>query len=790
LAAQLGCYDVVAYHDVNRVAPGGDVIARMLGDAPTLILLDEVLKYLERVLGEPVGDSTLGRQTQDFIQSLSTEVARSARTALVYSLQASAREAYGNAALLGMLDHLTSRVDAKREPVVGDEILPVLRRRLLSGPVPSEPAEAVADEYATQVTHMRRANASDEVARRAAEDDRLALRDRFVAAYPFHPALIDIMRERWASLPDFQRTRGALRFLAICLHVLKRENRAGPLLGPGDIAIEDADVAQAFFTEVGQREPFKAVLQRDFYGPNARIARIDERLAREQTHLSGVQPARRLATAILAYSFGGLSRADDQGGDPIATGVTERELLDAVVAPDLDGLTARAVLKELREQCLYLHYDGAHYVFKTTPNVTQILEDQATHIDPREIEQAILEELNSRLSGRANAIVWPRVSQAIPDREPRFLLAYLPLDFAVQGDAAQQSHALGLLTRHGDLPRRFRNGLGLAVPDRTQVEPLRHAVRYLKAIKLVRDRRAQLNLTQAQLEQLRERERTEETARDSSLRALYPSVWLPVLAGSEVGVEKVTISGRPLQATTIHERLHELLTVVSPKRLFTSVTPDKIIQLMALDGSGGPAVSVDQVIATFYEVPGFPRLESEAVIRRGIVRGVRERAFGFIGRIGTDEIRRVREQAGYLADARLVRIGVELPEDEIDPAAAFIVMPAAIGCEASTPPPTPVPGSGPQPPVVTPPPGPGGVTTGGMTPPGGGAGTGRPTTVRLPLRMTRQQLYASFNAIGNLAQEAGSIRLMVEAEKTDGFDLAWLRNAVLEPLQEADVLDE
>jgi predicted AAA+ superfamily ATPase len=42
LAAQLGCYDVVAYHDMGRVAPGGDVIARMLGDAPTLILLDEV----------------------------------------------------------------------------------------------------------------------------------------------------------------------------------------------------------------------------------------------------------------------------------------------------------------------------------------------------------------------------------------------------------------------------------------------------------------------------------------------------------------------------------------------------------------------------------------------------------------------------------------------------------------------------------------------------------------------------------------------------------------------------
>ena len=36
------------------------------------------------------------------------------RAVLVYSLQASAHEAYGNVALLSMLDHLTSRVDAKQ----------------------------------------------------------------------------------------------------------------------------------------------------------------------------------------------------------------------------------------------------------------------------------------------------------------------------------------------------------------------------------------------------------------------------------------------------------------------------------------------------------------------------------------------------------------------------------------------------------------------------------------------------------------------------------------------------
>jgi hypothetical protein len=98
-------------------------------------------------------------------------------------------------------------------------------------------------------------------------------------------------------------------------------------------------VAQAFFTEVGQREPLKTVLQRDFLGPNASAGRIDERLALERPNLSGVNPAMRIATAILAYSFGGLSHPGAEGGEPIASGVSENELMPALVGPELDGLT-------------------------------------------------------------------------------------------------------------------------------------------------------------------------------------------------------------------------------------------------------------------------------------------------------------------------------------------------------------------------------------------------------------------------------------------------------------------
>jgi hypothetical protein len=785
LAAQLGCYNLVAEHDVDRVAPGGDVVARMLGKGsdkpePTLILLDEVLKYMERVMAQPVGESTLGRQTLDFLQTLSVEVAGTRHAVMIYSLQASTREAYGNEDLLAMLDHLTSRVDAKREPVNGEEILPVLRRRLLAESPNVNAVREIAEAFSSEITHMRTAHAIDDAARREAEDDRLTLCDRFIAAYPFQPALIDIMRERWASLPDFGRTRGSLRFLAICMYTLKRDNTAGLLLGPGDIPIGDKDVMQSFFTEVGQREPFKAVLERDFFGPNARIPRIDERLARENPRLSGICPAMRIATAILMYSFGGPSRAGEEGGEPVAPGVSENELFSSVVSPELDSITAQAVLKDLSKQCLYLHFDGARYVFKTTPNITQVLEQEAEHVDKDEVKQAIRDELENRLRGLLAVILWPKDSQAIPDREPHFLLAYLPLDFTTKSDAEQEKQAGELFTMHGDTPRRYRNGLGLSIPERTQVNPLQRAVRILKAIERVQSKKKALNLTKSQMEQLEDRRKTEQAAQEAAIRSLYQTVWLPLkIDGIRVEIEKVSLSGRPLHNQYMHERLIELLSI-SPPRLFFSVTPEKILELLHLGTGMGSSIGITtgKLVESFYEILGYPRLESEKALRQAISLGVRNGTFGYIGRASQVDVNQLREGGSYLVDASLVRVG-NLMDDEIDMGTGFIILPQGIQPEKPVEDKT----------IIT--------IEGGDKEPGIEIPPGEPfkppvyiaphTHLRLSMQMTRQQLFAAWNAFKNLADLVGLIHLTIEADKADGFDQNWLQNAIFEPLDEADV---
>ncbi|HRS86276.1 MAG TPA: DUF499 domain-containing protein [Syntrophales bacterium] len=800
-------FPLVADHDKDRVAPGGDVIRELLtkgaSGRPVLILLDEVLKYMERSAAVSVLDSTLQRQAKDFFQNLTVEVAGSEKAALVYSLTWSAREALGNVGLLAEIDKLASRVDQLREPVSGDEVLPILQRRLLGGAPDPSYATEVSTAYQDVVTGMQRAHAETPSERQQAEEEGRILRDRMRAAYPFHPALIDIMRERWTAVDAFQRTRGALRFIASCMHSLKKNGGAKALLGPGDVPVKDVDVRVKMLKELGVQNDYDPVITADIDGPNARARRIDERMARETPELASVKPATRIATAILLYSFGGLRREGSGNDETLPPGVTENELLAACVGPDLDNITATAVLSELRNTCLYLHYDGVRYCFKKDPNVTKLIEEAEQTIS-REDSQArgqgpvrsqIKEMLDERLAGHPTAIVWPAKSQDIPDEDPRFLVAYLPLEFAAEGKSEQERQAKEYLTKYGDRPRRFRNGLGLAIPEKKQIEALRRAVRYLLAIDRVEAKKQQHRLTKDQLDQLRERKRTEQAAAESCFRELYTAVWLPRVQDGELEIEKVERGGRPLQATGVHERIMELLTSVGTPRIHGSVTPRKIAERVRLGESvseGEPpimGIKASDVLESFFRDIAPPRLESASVLRKGIARGVAEGVFGYVGAVHEPPV--LGPGGKYQVNRDKVIIGRSIADDEIDFDPGFLIMPQAIPEAPAAQPAGAFPidsGAVPQRSVQE---GPAGIDvetgTGPVTT--GTDVSGRRKRIVMTFEATREQVYKAFTAIANLADKSdgAKVRIRVEGSSAVGFDPSWLRNAVDEPLDEADI---
>jgi len=63
------------------------------------------------------------------------------------------------------------------------------------------------------------------------------------------------------------------------------------------------------------------------------------------------------------------------------------------------------------------------------------------------------------------------------------------------------------------------------------------------------------------------------------------------------------------------------------------------------------------------------------------------------------------------------------------------------------------------------------------------------TVIRVNYRASRDQVFKSFASIANLADKSddGKITIRIEGTAEAGYDPVWLRNAVEEPLDEADV---
>jgi hypothetical protein len=784
-------YELLKDNDVARVAPGGDDLLKLFGDQPNLILLDEVLEYLINAGGVKVLKTDLREQTLNFLKELTVAAANAPRTVVVMALPSSQpTETLQHTQLLSTLDHLVGRKDALREPVEQDEVMKVIQRRLLE----KMPDTAVADEVGTAfqgiVTQMRKAYATSSADEQQAEEEGIALHKRIRDAYPFHPALLDLMRQRWAALNEYQRTRGALRFLATCLRAQRKAEKSGVILGPGDVAFSDHSVRRAMVKELALMNRYDAVFEADLVGANARAKRIDQRRAKENPGEVGKNIAQRMATAIFLYSFGGLRREVGGTTQVLPPGVTEEELLAACVSPDVDSLTAKACLSELRQQCLYLHFDGVRYCFKQDPNVTLLVEQEADAVnrDEKQVTEKIKQMLEERASGHHAALIWPSEPGEIPDKQARFQLAFLPLDFAGNSTKEQEKLARELFEKCGDGPRNFKNGLGLAIPSADQVESLRKDVRYLLAIERIKKNAKKFNLTKEQADELREREATHTGAAESGFLKLYTEVWLPKMNEGAIALEKISVGGRPLQTTVdpdkramIFERCMELIMQVQ-SRVFDSLQPQKIVSLFKL-GDGTPpklGMTTGEIVSGFYSFLGFTRLTSEKVVAKAVATGVEKKLFGYTGdapTLGTD--------GKYQVSLTKVRTDA-LAEDEIDLESGFIMLPQAIPQPAPVTPPGGVPPVTPpgQTPAVTPP---------GTTPPPPGV---QPSTtpaaqteVELSFTADRSQLYSAWNAIQNLADLAGKVSVTVKAEKADGLDKAKLQNGVIEPLREADLIE-
>jgi hypothetical protein len=760
-------YEYLRDSDETLTSPGGETLSILLRDMgqPILILLDEVLNHVENAKGVQVEDSTLGRQLLIFLKNLTEAVSASRNAALVYSLQASITEGLGAENLLTTLDHLVSRLDAKREPVSGNEVMRVVQRRLFKDLGAEAPARQTAAAYAEAYRRARQSVgglSADEQHQAAQEAEKLA--DRILESYPFHPDLLDLMYHRWGSLPSYQRTRGALQFLASVIYDLWEHGRdLQPLIGAGDVPLEGDNTRHAFFTQIGQRENYTSVMDVDLTGANARAARVDRRIASESPALQRYRVGTRLATSVMLYSFG--AREGEERG------VTEVDLIQAATVPGLDRMPLTTALNDLRNELLYLHYTGRRYRFETQPNLNKLIDDETKKFDATQVQRQVQKALEKALQSAHGAVIWPASSGQVNDHVPILQVVYLPLDWVTISDEDELYATLtNWLEYSGSTRREYKNGLAFAIPSYMSADNMYSAAREGLAIQSLLSDKKRFNFNADQVKDLNLRGDACLDRLTRGMLSLYDKVALPVPAEDSPYIWRF-IELQSRNESALHDRVMGALR--DGRLVFDSVTPDKLIALTDLSQS--KIIKTDQIITWFYGSYNFTRLTTAEAITAAIARGVSDAKLGYSAVWHYDG----REIS--FPNRELVYFGRSLRLDEIELGDAVIieadlarevtfVAPAAPSMVATTP---NQPSSPSNPPLPT-------------HPSGQTSGKRR---YRLDVNADKSKIFKVFRVVQNLTEKSDHVtmQLQITAESNSDFDPVWLRNAVEEPLDEADV---
>jgi hypothetical protein len=245
-------YRRIEESDRRRVPPDAETLRALIGDQPTLVMLDEIALYLPKAERAHPGGSG---QVRAFLRALFQAVESSPRAALVVTLAVDKdlrvaethREEHERAvATIAEAESVAARNAQHLTPAEEDETADVIRRRLFEQ-VDAAKAEAVVNAYwdvwDANAHAMPRAALTAE------------MKQQFILAYPLHPETLSLLTEKTDSLGDFHRTRGMLRLLAETVHILWRDRPADAYaIHPHHIDLSFAPIRDEITVRLGQVE--------------------------------------------------------------------------------------------------------------------------------------------------------------------------------------------------------------------------------------------------------------------------------------------------------------------------------------------------------------------------------------------------------------------------------------------------------------------------------------------------------------------------------------------------------
>ncbi|MCY4515605.1 MAG: DUF499 domain-containing protein [Acidimicrobiaceae bacterium] len=487
IARQLGedAWAAVRESDEARTAIGKQVWLDIIGDRPTVIVIDEIAQHL-RILATSGGEKqrNLAAQTIAGLKILFEAATAAPRARIIVTLATGTeafeaetadvdkalRDAEVEQILAEAHDVMERPKGAVGRPAEDDEIGFILRRRLFAE-VDENAARAAEQAYRRLYSTLAEQSLT---VGGSATDNPASYAERLRTAYPFHPALIDCLDKRIGPMPGFQRARGALKMLADTVAALWRSGATTPIINLGDLPLDNLNVRSAITTSIG-REALDGPAVADFAADTSHAASVDNER----------WPTERLATRACRAAF---CNSVVGGAQPGASGP---DLYAGTLAPGESPDAVDAALEATSRVAWHLTYDGARWRFQVEPNANRIIASEVANV----LKADVTEELDRRIrlifasDGPTKAVHFPTGPADVPDAQQLHLVVFSHEDLTVTAASAGEipEQVIDVAHRYGtnEQNRTNRNSIVALVADEDAVEAMRYRVRFELAAKRI-----------------------------------------------------------------------------------------------------------------------------------------------------------------------------------------------------------------------------------------------------------------------------------------------------------------
>ena len=356
----------------GNVSHGGEALRKVLEtqNQPILILIDELLRYIERADGVKVENSTLATQTINFIQELSEAVSSFPNICVVVTLPSSTNERLNNerySELFEQLEKFAGRTKDSITPVSDNDIPKIIRQRLFSSSDVeiNDRSEKIVKDFVDYCDDEGLIPQGMQVSQ---------YREEFSKCYPFLPQVIDVLYQRWGTIPKFQRTRGVLRLLSLVINSLTSRGSGKEFITLADFDLNDDEIKQELVDYLDPQ--FYGVISKDILSADSGASKVNQMVPDQwKSNNLGL----RAATAIFMYSHSGTLGTN---------GATESEIKRATCDRGLPSAQIAEVLSKFQEHLFYLNHNNGKYLFTKEANVIKMKFDTMENIKEREIDEA------------------------------------------------------------------------------------------------------------------------------------------------------------------------------------------------------------------------------------------------------------------------------------------------------------------------------------------------------------------------------------------------------------------